>query len=393
MLKRWGLLSLTGLLFLTGCFPMFQQDEEDPIVEEPQQEEQVVDIVPRVSTPENYYQSVLYDGSYLHGQSRGFGNSVVYNRLDLDQLELGLTQIAKEQFDPEQYFFREGQFIARNELNNWLMRYDEEGNKAGLNPELGEGETLREQEESQPRYLSHILEHNYLVENENGNYELGGIVIGLSMNSVYNFRVETDEGLYHLYETPISQEDMEREGQRIADIIVQRLRDSAREEGIFNNIPITVAMFKEQPRQSAIPGNYIMQATAPPGEGLERWQRMNERYYLFPSSSANEDVSNDAAQFQQVKDDIQSFFDTFVGVVGRGYYIDNQLQELTIEVPLRYQGKAEIVALTQYAADIISQRITDQNIRVNLYITSVAGKQESMVVRNPGEEPFIHVFE
>ncbi|ADC50028.1 hypothetical protein BpOF4_09865 [Alkalihalophilus pseudofirmus OF4] len=393
MVRRLGLVSLTGLLFLTGCFPMFQQEPDEVVVEESQQEEQIVDIVPRVSTPENYYQSVLYDGSYLHGQSRGFGNAVVYNRLDLDNLEMGLTQIAKEQFDPENYFFREGQFINRNEINSWLMRYDQVENQQGLNPELGEGETLREQEENQPRYLSHILEHNYLVRSEQGNYELGGIVIGLSMNSVYNFRVEDEQGRYYFYETPISQEKMEEEGQRIADLIVQRLRDPNREEGVFDRVPITVALFREQPRQSTIPGNYFMQATAQPGEGLERWQRMNERYYLFPSSAANEDVSNDAASFGQIKDDIQSFFDTYVGVVGRGYYVDNQLQELTIEVPLRFQGKAEIVALTQYAADVINQRINNQNVKVNLYVTSVGGQQESMVVRNPGEEPFIHVFE
>ncbi|WP_100371679.1 CamS family sex pheromone protein [Bacillus sp. FJAT-45037] len=392
--NRWGIVTAVSLLFLTGCFPMFQQpEEEETVVEEPQQEEQNVDIVPQVSTPENYYQSVLYDGAYLHGNSRGFGNAVVYNRLDLDQLEMGLTQIAKETFDPENYFFREGQFISRSEINEWLMRYDEESNRFGINPALGEGETMREREDSQPRYLSHILEHNYLVQNENGNYELGGIVIGLSMNSVYNFRVEDDQGRYTFYETNISQEVMERQGQEMAAEIVERLRVTTREDGVFNQIPITVALFREQPQQSTIPGNFIMKSTAPPGEGLERWQRLNERYYLFPSSAANEDVNNDAAQFQQVKDDLQSFFDTFVGVVGRGYYVDNQLQEMTIEVPLRYQGKAEIVALTQYAADVIQQRMTNQNVKVNLYVTSVAGKHESLVVKNPGEEPFIHVFE
>lgn len=77
------------LLLLSGCFPSLPQEEEQLVEEMNEQEqEQVVEVVPQIITPDNYYQSVLYDGSYLHGESRGFGNSVMYNRLDLDQLEI-----------------------------------------------------------------------------------------------------------------------------------------------------------------------------------------------------------------------------------------------------------------------------------------------------------------
>ncbi len=389
MIKRFGVTSLI-LLLLAGCFPISQQEEEQVVEEPTETEEQVVEVVPQVVTPDNYYQSVLYDGSYLHGESRGFGNSVVYNRLDLDQLEIGLTRIAQEYFDPENYFFREGQFINREELNKWLMRNSEE-NPEGLNPALGEGDSMQEQEESQPRYLSHILEHNYLVEGENGQLNLGGIVIGLSMNSVYNFRVEDEQGRYYFYETPISDEAMEREGQRIAQEVVERLRSENRENGAFQDVPIVVALFREQPRESVIPGNFIAKSEAEPRNDLERWQRINERYYLFPSSEATQEARNEADQFQRFKDDIQGFFDTYIGVVGKGRYEDNQIQELSIEIPLRYQGKAEIVALSQYVASLIPQRFQG-GYKVSVSITSVAGKTESIIIQNPNEEPFIHVY-
>ncbi|WP_088103308.1 CamS family sex pheromone protein [Halalkalibacter urbisdiaboli] len=391
MSRRFGIASLTILLFLTGCFPFLQPEKEELELEE-LEEEQTVEIVPQITTPENYYQSVLYDGTYLHGESRGFGNAVVYNRLDLDQLEMGLTSVAQQYFEPDHYFFREGQFIKRDELNSWLKRYDADKNPTGLNPELGQGESMKEREESQPRYLSHILEHNYLVQNKNGNLELGGIVIGLSMNSVYNFRVEDDQGLYYFYETVIEEEAMKREGQKIANEIVSRLRSDNRDEGVLKNVPIVVAMFREQPRESVIPGHFFLKAIAEPNNSLDRWQEINEQYYLFPSRDASTDVRNDADQFQRFKDEIQDFFDSYIGVVGKGHYVNNQLRELTIEIPIRYQGKAEIVALTQYTADRITQRF-HENLKVTVYVTSVSGKRESMIVRNSKDEPFIHIFE
>lgn len=307
MLKVKGAICGGMLLLLTGCFPFLQQDTDDISIED-SSDEQDVQIVPRIVTPENYYQSVLQDGVYPHGQSRGFGNAVVYNRLDLEQLELGLTSIAQDQFDPERYVFREGQYITRNELNSWLSRYEEEENELGLNPALGEGETMKDREESQPRYLSHILEHNYLIQNENDQLELGGIVIGLSMNSVYNFRVEDDQGLYYHYEKPIEQAQMLSEGQKIAEKVVARLRSENREEGALQNVPIVVAIFKEQPRESAIPGNFIAKAVAEPEKELERFQDINEQYYLFPSKDATKDVASDAEQFQRFKEEVQSFF-------------------------------------------------------------------------------------
>ncbi|ARK28724.1 CamS family sex pheromone protein [Halalkalibacter krulwichiae] len=389
--RKWGILSfLMVLVLLTGCFG--SPEEEEPILEEGAEdgEEQVVEVVPQIITPDNYYQSVLYDGSYLHGESRGFGNAVVYNRLDLDRLEIGLTRLAQQQFDINNYYFREGQFIKRNELNSWLMRYDEESNPNGLNPPLGEGGDMRAREENQPRYLSHILEHNYLVEGSNGQLNLGGIVIGLSMNSVYNFRIEDEKGLYHNYELQLEQQKIEAEAERIATEILSRLRTM--EDGAFEEIPILFAVFQEKPRESVIPGNFIATALAEPNSDLDRFQRLNERYYLFPSSEANQEVRNEADQFQRFKDDVQDFFDTYLGVVGKGFYVNNQIQELSIEIPLRYQGKAEIVALSQFVASQIQQRFQG-NYKVSVEITSVSGNTESIIVQNPEEEPFIHVFD
>lgn len=399
MYKRLGSLLLASSLLLTGCFPFLQQEEFEVVEEENELEEtETVELSPDVYTPENYYRSVLYDGSYTHGEVRGFSNAVVYNRLDLSHLEMGLTTIANERFSPEQYYFREGQYINRNELNNWLMRYDETPgrngrpqNPTGLNPPLGEGETMKEREENQPRVLSHILEHNYLVENGNGQLELAGVVVGLSMNSVYHYRIEDEQGRYYFYDVEIAPEKIEQEGKRIASEVVTRLRDASRADGALADVPIIVAIFQEEKREAIVPGTFIASAIAEPGRPIERWQQINEQYYFFPSNLATTEQRNDAERFMWLKDQINDFFDNYVGVVGKGYYKNGQLQELTVEVPIRFYGKMEVVALTQYIADRISQRFPN-NLKIQVYVTSISG-QESLIVRNPGEEPFMHIYE
>ncbi|MFV8828669.1 CamS family sex pheromone protein [Alkalihalobacterium sp. APHAB7] len=389
MIKRAIPIALCSVIFLSGCLP-FLQPEEQLIEEEEHGEDQIVELSPEVYTPENYYRSVLYDGSYTHGEGRGFSNAVVYNRLDIEQLELGLMELANERFDPEKYFFREGQFISRNELNNWLMRNHEEDNPLGLNPPLGSGDTLRDQEEDQPRYLSHILEHNYLVENANGQLELGGVVIGLSMNKVYNYRIYDDQGRIYRYEVDINEKKMEAEGKRMAEEIVSRLRLPNREEGALENVPIIIALFQEEKREAIVPGSFIMKGIAEPQRQVDKWQPINQKYYFYPSTLANNEQRNDAERFLKFKEEINDFFDNYVGVVGKGFYKDEQLTELTIEIPIRFQGKAEIIALTQFSADRIAQRFPS-NLKIQVYITSVSG-QEALIVRNPNEDPFIHIY-
>lgn len=393
--KKISIVILSSIIVLSACSPFGKNNEK--FVEEQDGEEHTVEISPKVETKENYYRSVLYDGSYPHGEARGFSTDIVYNRLDLEQLEIGLTNIAKSRFDPEKYFFREGQIIEKDELNQWLMRYDDSKdssgnarNPLGLNPPLGKGNTRKEREENSPRFLSHILEHNYMMENNDGQLELAGIVIGISLNHDYHFRVEDEQGRYHFYEVELDHNKVIEEGKKAAETIVDRIRSSEREDGKYKNVPIIVALFQEQKRESAIPGRFIASAIAEKDKPLDKWTNINEKYYLFPSQEASEEQRNDMERFMKLQEEVSRFFDNYVGIVGTGYYRDDQLRELKIEVPIRYYGKTEIIALSQFIADRITHRFPNE-LQIQVYITSTSGN-EAIIVRNPQEEPFIHIY-
>lgn len=92
----------------------------------------------------------------------------------------------------------------------------------------------------------------------------------------------------------------------------------------------------------------------------------------------------------KLQEEVNGFFDNYVGIVGTGYYYDGQLKWLKIEIPIRYYGKMEIIALAQFVADRIIQRFPE-NLQIQVYINST-GRNEALIVRNPNEEPFIHIY-
>ncbi|SFE88780.1 Protein involved in sex pheromone biosynthesis [Alteribacillus iranensis] len=387
-----------SLLFLSGCIPGLQPDEEGVDIEQEDSdtEETKVEISPEIPSLDSYYRSILQDGQYIHGVTRGFNTDVVYNRLDLERLEVGMQEIASEEFDQENYFFREGQFIAKQELNQWLMRYSEEendngGNPLGLNPALGDGESFEQRESSQPRVLSNILEHNYIFENSDGNLQVGGLVIGLSMNSVYYFRERHEDGTYGPWlEEEISEEVSLEEGKRIAGEVLERLRSAEREDGQLTNVPVMFAIFRENQREAVVPGEFIATAVAEPNEEIGSWQNISETHYLFPSQEATESQREDAEVFNQFKEDINQFFENYVGVVGEGHYRNGELRSLHIEIPITFYSKTEVIAFTQHVTDRVKQRFPEE-LDVEIQISSPSG-QEALVLKEPGSEPFTHIY-
>ncbi|OIJ18656.1 hypothetical protein BKP45_16120 [Anaerobacillus alkalidiazotrophicus] len=396
MKKLFGLL-LVFIFVLSGCLNVLVKEEEVMVFEDPEENEHVI-ISPNLNTPENYYQTVLLDGRYRYSEARGLVPHAINNRIDINQLEIGLMEVASTRFPQDGYFFQEGQYLKSSVINGWLRRYDEDrkDHMEGLNPPLPESTKdldkmenwervryERNRHESQPSYLSHIMEHNYLREADNGTIELGGLVLGISLNSVYYYRTE-DYGA--VFDLALDDDEIFEEGKRIAGEVLERVR----KQDNLANVPIMIALYQEERRQSIVPGTFIALTVVEPGKRIDKWEKISDAHFFFPSSRATSMHREDANRFDNFKQDIDGFFDNYIGVVGKARYKNEQIQELTIDINLQTNGKAEIIAMTQYVTDRMNKYFPP-DLTVQVYISSLEGA-ESIIVSHPNEQPFIHIY-
>ncbi|WP_144704426.1 CamS family sex pheromone protein [Fictibacillus phosphorivorans] len=401
MMKRVGLLFLSTLLLLTGCWGGDELEKEEKIVQEKGKKDEKAIITGEINTGEKYYRSIF---PFEPGGARGVIRYGVDNRLDINEFEMGLMRIAQDTFSTDKYFFQEGQILNEPTVTNWLKRADEEPGKSkskldqtGLNPKLGakvdEGDPeyknkMLEANKNNPKYLSYVLEHNYLVQSGDGKVKLGGVVVGLSFNSTYYYDVN-QQGLIYPGEVKLEREKVKQEAQKIAGQVASRLRTDSK----LKDVPIVFALYQEEERDSVTPGNFFASGVVKKGSNsVSSWEDVDEDYVLFPSDAASKKKRSDYEKFTTFKSKVQEYFPNYIGVIGKGYYKDGNLERLTIEIPVQFRGKAEIISFTQFVATSALGELP--NVPVEVYIGSAVDQPEALIVKDETtqEEPFVHIY-
>lgn len=369
---------LASALLLAACTPDKEVDEE--VVQE--QETIETTIIPSNQLSANYYRTLV---PYKESAARGAVVSNLYTKYDVSEVETSLMRLSQSIFDTEKYYFQEGQYIDRDTVYNWIGRYDEEKNEFGLNPAAPADMDPTQRAKEAPNYLAHIVEQNYLTKTEDGKVTLGGVSIGLALNSIYYYQRE-QYGDY--FEEPINEEKLLAEGKRIAEEVVKRLRAT---DGL-GDVPIMVGLFKQESRNSIVPGTYMATAIAEKGAAtIGDWTALNEQYVTFPMSSPEDIYRELNTSFQNFKQDIDSYFANYTSVIGRAFYKDNVVQQLNIEVPIQFYSKSEIIGFTQYLTGILYNEFpADLSIEVD--INSINGT-EALVLKEAGStEPTVHIY-
>lgn len=367
-MKKISILLLSTLLFITGCV----QDSNKEEVVQNDTEEQETSIVPSYKLSDENYRMIL---PYKVSKARGVILNQMANRLDIDEMEEGLRRLSKDVYDPNELYFQEGQYITEDMVYKWI---DE------LNPKIEEGADVETHREN-PRYLSHILEQNYLSHGEDKTVQLEGISIGIAMKSVYRFQTETG-GPYYYEDIP--EDEMLSQANKIAQKIVGEIRQM---EGL-SDIPIMIGVYREEEQASPVPGNFVAKANVSGGSStVDDWDALNEEHILFPSGEGSEKYYEDHEIVTSFGNEIADFFPNYVGLIGEGFYIDKELQKLSIEVPIEFYGKAEILGFTQYAYGLVQEMFPKY---YDLEISIVSGDRvESLIFRNAGDEtPTVHIF-
>jgi protein involved in sex pheromone biosynthesis len=402
MMKRVGLLFLSLLLVLTGCLGNDELEKEEKVVQEKGKKEEKAIITGEINTGEKYYRSIF---PFEPGGARGVIRYGVDNRLDINEFEMGLMRIAQDSFSTDKYFFQEGQFLDESTVTNWLKRADEEPGKSksdfdqtGLNPKLGvkvdesdsgNVDNMLEANKNNPKYLSYVLEHNYLVQSGDGKVKLGGVVVGLSFNSTYYYDVKDQNGLIYPGDVKLDRGKVEEEAQKIAGQVASRMRTDPK----LKDVPIVFALYQEEERDSVTPGNFFAAGVVKKGSNsISTWGDIDEEYLLFPSDTASKKNRSDYEKFTTFKSKVQEYFPNFIGVIGKGFYKDGNLERMTVEIPVQFRGKAEIISFTQFVATSALVELPD--VPVEVYIGSAVDQPEALIVKDETtqEEPFVHIY-
>ncbi|PEC20703.1 CamS family sex pheromone protein [Bacillus cereus] len=398
-MKKIALAVLSLGLLVSGCSAGADKDEK--VVEKSGKAKEQA-IVPKYSISDEYYKTTV---PFDAGAARGLVVQGLNTRLDIDEFETGLMRIAKESFSTKDYFFKGGSVLdaktvqmlvkrkrtdaEQKELEDKLKKDAVKFPNIGLNPALGEGsESLEVKNKKNPIYISNILEHDYYVKKGEKDVERGGIVVGLAMNSVQYYEEE------HGYprEAAIPDEKMLAEGKKMAQEILKVMHQK---DPSTKNVPITFAIYRQAPKSSLVPGNFVSYANVEKGsEAVEDWKQINEKYYLFPSEQAKTDNKReDLARVSNFKAKLSDYFQgDYTAVIGTGMYKDDELKEMKLEIPVQFNGKAEIIGFTQYVAGLVMEYFPNY-MKVQVTIKSVE-RPEAIIIREAKQdEPFVKILD
>lgn len=387
---RWIPVMLAAVM-LSACTPSITPETE--LTQESDSTQQVeTTIIPNMQISDKFYRTLI---PYKESASRGLVVSNIYTKYDMKEAETGLMRISQNYYDTEKYYFQEGQYLDEETLKYWLARPNQTKDKGpeyqGLNPSSIDEKTGQEMEATvrateAPVYLAHIVEQNYLTKTDDNKVKLAGMSIGLALNSVYYYQKEQ---YGEFYEQKIPEAELIKEGKKIAQEVVNRLR--ARTE--LKDIPITIALFKQEERNSIVPGSYLTYNFADGGKNdLGEWQDINEKYVTFPMSSPEEVYREMNTKFMNFKQNVDKYFSNFTSVFATGFYQNQKIQKLEIEIPIQFYGTAEITGFTQYLTGLMLNHLP-LDLHITVSITSVNGP-EVLIIKEPNkDEPFVHIYE
>lgn len=365
-----------AIALMAACaFLLSACQTEDPDVKETESVGKETETTSQLSG--DYYSAIITDGAYKTSMNRGVTLGLNSN-VNLKAFETGLMDLSQKHFSPDSYYFQEGQYINAETTSKWLGRASEE-NPEGLNPE---DNGKLEPNERNPIYLDSLLEQNYMVKNDDG-FALGGISIGLAMNTV-DYYTQKEFGAE--YETKISKEELLAEGKKMADKIVQRLRET---EGV-GDIPIVVGIFEQSTKDNLAGGVYISESISPDGATkVQDWKSINQKKVIFPTSG---EESTELSSFENFKSEIENFFPNLSGVTAEALYTDDQIVNMKVSINTQFYGESEIIAFTQNVAEKASSYLLP-NIPIEITIKSINGT-EAFLSREAGETEFYaHVFD
>lgn len=390
-------LVIVGLsLVLVGCGP--DDNEPSSSKENTSTQNDVKQIATDKNVQRDNYRTIL---PFKESQARGLTQENMANTYNGEDFETGLLNISKQVFPTDDYLYQDGQFLDKKTIQAYLepkltkSELDEMSDKEkeerkatenlGLNPSV-HGETDEEKiAKNTPQVLSNILEQNFYDNGDTSGKKLKGMTIGLAMNQVYYYQKEK---YGETFSVDLDKKKVEKQGQEMAEEMLSRLRENEK----LKDIPITFAIYMQSGKDQITPGAFVSYATSEEnGEALKEWNTVNEQTVLVPSGEAADLNEQFNSKFRDFNHSLQSYFTNFTQAVGKAKFKDKKLQSLTVDLPIDYYGKAELIGITQYVTQLAEKDFGD----VEEYEIHIKDGNESRALitkTKDDKEPKVHIY-
>ncbi|PIE95080.1 CamS family sex pheromone protein [Bacillus fungorum] len=330
-------LSFAVVSLLLGACSNDTISKKDEVIQKDTKEKSMI---PRTAVSKDYYRTVI---PLKEQKVINTANIKTNSKLDLAEYENGLMNIAAQQFDTENHVLQLNQYIPEKLVDELVAKVE-------------------------APVLTNIIEQDYFGKQNSNELSLSGVMIGLAMSS------------------SVSNEEAMSKGTEVAKQLVEAIHKNDK----YNKSPITFAIFKQESTSSLKNGTYIASATVQKNDtNLGNWSTIDEQAYSYPSDEFTKVYGEDNTKINEFADLIKKFSPAdFIPVNAKVSYKKNQMDTLNMNIVIKYNGKTELMALTQMAAQSMLEKLP-KDAKVQLQIKS-ENKIEAIIIKEKNsDKPFV----
>ncbi|CAM3970582.1 sex pheromone [Bacillus luti] len=336
-MKKMALSFAVVSLLLGACGSNNAISKKDEVIQKDTKEKSMI---PRTAVSKDYYRTVI---PLKEQKVINTANIKTNSKLDLAEYENGLMNIAKGQFDTENHVLQLNQYIPEKLIDELVAKVE-------------------------APVLTNIIEQDYFGKQNSNELSLSGVTIGLAMSS------------------SVSNEEAISKGTEVAKQLIEAINKNDK----YNKSPITFAIFKQENTSSLKNGTYIASATVQKNDtNLGNWGTIDEQAYSYPSDEFKQARGEDNTKINEFAESIKKFSPgDYIPVNAKVSYKQQQMDTLNMNIVIKYNGKTELMALTQMAAQSMLEKLP-KDTKVQLQIKSESKIEAVIIKEKNSDKPFV----
>jgi protein involved in sex pheromone biosynthesis len=289
----------------------------------------------------NYYQ--VYS-PYKKGVSNNYVVNNVLNNYDILDIESSLMNLSTVYFKTNNSYYQEGQYLKESELKTLLS-----------NKELNNAPNIViDDVDIEPTYITSIYEQNFLASNGH----LKGVSLAIVLNPYQAYKNSYGNYVYKI----VDDNTLIDFGKKTANKLIEYMYN--KEE--LKDIKIIVGLYFQKSPNSMLPGGFKYIGIT--NKNIIEMEEVDYSYQYLNSDYVNKNDINTATGYKNIEKSVKNVFSN-VYMSGKGFYQNNTLKNIEIDVNNSSFSKSQLLYLSQLLSDEIGKSF-DNKVDIRIFIKS-----------------------